>query len=147
MKKWLVVIGLIVSMWSCERPEKEGVTYLQTEEFAKLNRPYSQAVAYEDILYVSGQIGALPNGQMVEGGIEAETMQTMENLKAILEANGTSMNKVIKCTCMLADMAEFGAMSAAYVKYFPENKPARSALQGALPLGAKVEIECMAALD
>ncbi|MCL4140019.1 UNVERIFIED_CONTAM: hypothetical protein GTU68_054147 [Idotea baltica] len=135
-----------MSIWSCKGPEKPSVTYLQTEEFAKLNRPYSQAVKYDNILYVSGQIGALPNGSIVEGGIEAETVQTMENVKTILEANGSSMNKVIKCTCMLADMSEFGAMSAAYVKYFPENKPARSALQGDLPLGVKIEIECMAAL-
>ncbi|AWW00873.1 hypothetical protein DJ013_10375 [Arcticibacterium luteifluviistationis] len=134
-------------MWSCESPEKPSLTYLQTEEFAKLNRPYSQAVKYGDILYVSGQIGALPNGSIVEGGIEAETVQTMENIKTILEANGSSIEKVIKCTCMLADISEFGAMSGAYVKYFPENKPARSAMEVSLPLGAKVEIECMAALN
>lgn len=148
MKKLVVVLGLTLSIWSCQKsPEKPSLTYLQTEEFAKLNRPYSQAVKYDNILYVAGQIGALPNGTIVEGGIEAETIQTMENIKTILEANGSSMDKVIKCTCMLGDMSDFGAMSAAYVKYFPENRPARSAIGASLPLGVKIEIECMAAVN
>ncbi len=120
--------------------------YLQNEAFAKMGLPFSQAVRLGNVLYLSGQLGNVSNSmRLAEGGIGPETAQTMENIKAVLEENGSSMDQVIKCTCMLADMAEWPAMNEVYAKYFPNNKPARSAFgTSGLALGARVEIECMA---
>ncbi len=99
-------------------------------------------------LILSGQLGIDPDtGKLVPGGIKAETRQTMENIKATLEKYGSSMNRVVKCTVMLADVAEWGAMNQIYVTYFPDHKPARSAFGASgLALGARVEIECWATL-
>ena len=107
--------------------------------------PFSPAVRVGDLIFLSGQIGNLP-GQttLVSGGIEAETRQALENIKSVLEANGSAMNRVFKCTVMMADMKEWPAMNAVYATYFPE-KPARSAVGATgLALGARVEIECAA---
>ena len=120
------------------------VSYIQTEEFAKQGLPFSQAVQVDNVLYLSGQIGASGTG-LVPGGIIPETKQIMENIKGVLEQNGSSMNKVIKCTCMLADINEWADMTSEYIKYFPTHKPARSAFgTSGLARGARVEIECMA---
>jgi reactive intermediate/imine deaminase len=110
--------------------------------------PFSPAVRAGGFLFVSGQIGArMQNGTMVlvPGGIEAETRQVMDNIKDILTRNGSSLDRVTKCTVMIADMAEWPKMNAVYATYFPGPKPARSALgANGLALGAKVEIECIA---
>ncbi|NJN41828.1 MAG: RidA family protein [Flammeovirgaceae bacterium] len=121
---------------------------METEEFSKRNLPFSQAVQIENIIYLSGQIGDLETGELIEGGIIPETNQTMMNIKKVLEENGSSMDNIIKCTCMLADIAEWGQMSAEYLKYFPNHKPARSAFgTTGLALGARVEIECIAYIE
>ncbi len=107
--------------------------------------PFSAAVRVGDMLYLSGQIGTDTAGGLVEGGIGPETRQTMENIRAVLQANGSSLDRVVKCLVMLADMAEWGDMNRVYVTYFPEHLPARSALGASgLALGARVEIECIA---
>jgi enamine deaminase RidA (YjgF/YER057c/UK114 family) len=81
----------------------------------------------------------------VPGGIQAETRQTMENIRDVLDKSGSSMDRVFKCTVMMADMSEWDAMNEVYVTFFPGNKPARSALgANGLALNAKVEIECLA---
>ena len=128
---------------------KKEIIFIQTEEFKKHDFPFSQAVKYGDILYVSGQIGdSEETGELVSGGIIPETRQAMLNIKRVLEANGSSLENVLKCTCMLADISEWGAMSKEYIKFFPENKPARSAFATTgLALGARVEIECIAAVN
>jgi reactive intermediate/imine deaminase len=99
------------------------------------------------MLYLSGQIGTpTPTANaVVPGGIEAETRQTLENIKDVLVKSGSSMDRVVKCTAMLADMREWDRMNVIYASYFPTNKPARSALgANGLALGARVEIECWA---
>ena len=110
--------------------------------------PFSPAVRAGGFLFVSGQIGArMENGAMalVPGGIEAETRQTMDNIRDILTRNGSSLERVTKCTVMIADMSEWPRMNAIYATYFPGPKPARSALgANGLALGARVEIECIA---
>jgi reactive intermediate/imine deaminase len=99
------------------------------------------------MLYLSGQIGTDSTGRLVPGGIGPETRQTMENIRAVLEANESSLDRVVKCLVMLADMGEWGAMNQVYVEYFPTHLPARSALgANGLALGARVEIECTAAV-
>jgi reactive intermediate/imine deaminase len=122
-----------------------GITYHMP--YGRPTRPFTPAVQVGDVLYLAGQIGTSANAQggVVPGGIQAETRQTMLNIKDVLEKVGSSMDKVFKCTVMLADMREWDAMNEVYVTFFPGNKPARSALGASgLALGAKVEIECLA---
>ena len=110
--------------------------------------PFSSAVRAGDYLFLSGQIGSeIVDGapKLVAGGIEAETRQTMENIKTILTRAGSTLEKVVKCSVMIADMAEWPKMNAVYATYFPASKPARSAWgANGLALGARVEIECIA---
>jgi len=109
--------------------------------------PFSEAVIYDDFIFLSGQLGVDPaTGELVEGGIGPETRQTMENIQATLARAGATMNDVIKCTVFLADIEEWAAMNTEYVKFF-DRKPARSALGtgNGIALGARTEIECLAA--
>ena len=107
---------------------------------------YSQAIASGDLLFCSGQIAIDPQtGQMVQGGIEAETERVLENLKAVLAAAGASLADVVKTTVYLADFSEFQAMNAVYVRAFPTDPPARATVGvSALPRGAKIELEAIA---
>ena len=108
--------------------------------------PYSQAVQAGNTIYVSGQIPIVPeNGELIEGGIQEQTRQSLTNISNILAAAGYSMKDVVKTTVLLADIADFGAMNAVYAEFFTEPYPARAAFQAAaIPKGAKVEIECVA---
>ncbi|MGH7518566.1 MAG: Rid family hydrolase [Gemmatimonadales bacterium] len=107
--------------------------------------PFSSAVRVGNLLYLAGQIGTDSAGKLVRGGIGPETRQTMDNIKGVLERHGSSLDRVVKCLVMLADMKEWGAMNKVYVTYFPKNLPARSALGASgLALNARVEIECTA---
>jgi 2-iminobutanoate/2-iminopropanoate deaminase len=151
MKIFKILTLAILCLVSCEKTSKETktektATYIETEEFSKMGYPFCEAVRYGDILYLSGQIGDTGNSdQLVEGGITEQTRQTMLNIKRVLEENGSSLDLVIKCTCMLADIKDWAEMSKAYVEFFPNHKPARSAFgTTGLALGALVEIECMA---
>ena len=155
--KNLIIIAVALMACSC-KPETKvpdaqpaevapiEAAYISPDAFKQMNLPFSQVVKYGNVLYLSGQLGNLPGTtELVKGGIGPETIQTMENIKAVLKANNSSMDQVIKCTCMLADIAEWPAMNEEYAKFFPNNKPARSALgSSGLALGARVEIECMA---
>lgn len=111
------------------------------------NRPFSTAVRVDNMLYLSGALGFVPEtGELAAGGIQPETRQTLENISATLEMFGSSMDRVVKCTVFLADIAEWGAMNEVYITFFP-NKPARSAVGDiGLGLGARVEIECTAVI-
>lgn len=111
--------------------------------------PYSQAIRIGNTVYTSGQVALDPaTGDLVAGGIDAQTTRVLENLKAVLAAAGLDFAHVVKTTVFLKDMADFAAMNALYAKYFaPEGvvAPARSTVQvAALPKGALVEIECIA---
>ena len=108
--------------------------------------PYSQAVRAGDFVFTAGQIGLDPaTGEMVPGGVEAQTRQALRNLQAVLEAAGASLHQVVKTTVFLADMNDFAAMNAVYATFFSAEPPARSAVQAAaLPKGALVEIEAVA---
>ena len=111
--------------------------------------PFSDAVRVGHMLYLSGKIGNIPGTpQLAEGGIQGETRQTLENIKASLEKYGSSLSQVVKCTVFLADIAEWGAMNEVYMEYFHTNPPARSALgSSGLALDSRVEIECMATVE
>jgi len=97
------------------------------------------------MLYLSGQLGTDSTGRLVGGGIGPETAQALANIKALLDTRGSGMDRVVKCTAMLADMAEWGAMNQEYVKHFPAHRPARSAFgTTGLALGGRIELECTA---
>lgn len=119
---------------------------IHTEKAPKAVGPYSQAIESNNMLFISGQIPINPaTGQIIEGGIKEQTKQVMENIGHILKAAGYSFDDVIKSTCLLADMNDFGAMNEVYGSYYPENPPARAAYQVVkLPLGAMIEIETIA---
>ncbi len=109
--------------------------------------PYSVGVISHHFIFTAGQIGLDPKtGNLVEGGIQAETRQTLINLRTILEAAGSTLDKVVKTTVFLRDMNEFGAMNAIYGEFFKRDPPARSTVQVVLPKGAAVEIEAIAAI-
>jgi len=107
--------------------------------------PFSAATRVGPMLYLSGQIGNDSALRLVPGGIGPETRQTMENIRAILARTGATFDDVVRCTVMMADMKEWGAMNEVYAGYFPRHRPARSAFgTTGLALGARVEIECIA---
>ncbi|CAN5116462.1 RidA family protein [soil metagenome] len=114
----------------------------------RTNLPFSAAVRVDGMLYVSGQMGTDGDTmRLVPGGIEAETRQTLANMKAILERHGSSLDRVVKCTVMMADMSEWASMNAVYVEHFKLHLPARSAFgASSLALGGRVEIECIATI-
>lgn len=106
--------------------------------------PYSQAICVNGMVYTSGQIGLTPSGEMVQG-IEAQTRQVLENLKAILKNAGSGFDKVVKTTIFLSDMDNFGIVNGIYAEFFGDHKPARSTVAvKSLPKEALVEIECIA---
>ena len=109
--------------------------------------PFSEAVKVDDIVFLSGVLGTDSTGRLVPGGIGPETKQALENIKAALARHGLTMSHVVKCTAMLADIAEWPAMNAVYATYFPGPKPARSAFGGVqLVRNARMELECIAAV-
>lgn len=151
MQNLKITLISAITLLSCvntpqETKVEKTATYIESEEFSKYGLPFSQAVQYGDLLYLSGQIGTLEDEDvLVDGGITEQTRQTMQNIKRVLEDNNSSLDNVIKCTCMLADIKDWADMSKEYVKFFPNHKPARSAMgTSGLALGALVEIECIA---
>lgn len=123
-----------------------GVEYIRSAETAALGLPFSDAVRVGNVLYLSGMVGIQPGTlALVEGGIEPETRRILDSMQALLEANGSSLGHVFKCTVMLADMADWPRFNAIYTEYFTGNLPARSALgANGLALDARVELECWA---
>jgi len=108
--------------------------------------PYNQALVFGELVFCSGQTGLDPvTSAMAQGGVEAETRQVIANLAAVLEAAGSGLDRVLKTTVFLTDMGDFAAMNAIYAELFRDPLPARSTVQvAALPVGAVVEIECIA---
>lgn len=111
--------------------------------------PFSQAIVHGETVYVSGQVGIDPDtGDVVEGGIEAETRQTMDNIEAILKATGSSLDAVVKTTVYLADVDQFDVFNEIYEEFISEPKPARTAFEaGDLAIDIEVEIDVVAAVD
>lgn len=121
--------------------------FLSSPEMEGAGLPFSEAVRVGEMLYLSGQVGLEPGTtRLVEGGIRAEARRTLENIRTTLERHGSSMDRLVKCTVMLADIEEWGAFNEVWVTFFDERYPARSAFGAdGLALGARVEIDCMAA--
>jgi reactive intermediate/imine deaminase len=107
--------------------------------------PFSEAVRVGEMLYLSGQLGTDSTGRLVPGGIGPETRQALTNIADVLERHGSSLDQVVKCTVMLADIGEWAAMNEVYVTFFRSHRPARSAFgTSGLALGARLELECIA---
>lgn len=123
-----------------------GKNVIHTELAPAAVGPYSQAISANNFLFTSGQIPINPaTGKIDATTIEEQTEQVMNNLHHVLAQGGVAFDRVVKTTCFLADMNDFAAFNAVYAKYFPENPPARSCVEvGALPMGAKVEVEVIA---
>ena len=120
---------------------------VQTPDAPAAIGPYSQAVRFGNLVVTSGQIPLTAAGELVEGDVEAQTRQVIANLRAVLRAAGTDLDRVVKTTVFLADMNEFAAMNAVYAEYFQAPYPARSTVQVArLPRDVRVEIEALAEL-
>src|SRR5213596_3870498 len=107
--------------------------------------PFSSAVRVGNMLYLSGQIGNVPGTrQLADTGIAGQTRQALENIKAVLAAAGSSLDRAVKCTVFLTDIKDYAAMNSVYATYFAKDPPARSTVAGSgLALGARVEIECL----
>ena len=152
------VLGILVIVSACTSTstvtststlQSTGTTvaYLNAKPGLASDLPFSEAVQVDNLLFLSGQIGSIPGkAQLVKGGIGPETRQTLQNINSTLKRHGYSMNDLVKCTVMLADMAEWSAFNEVYRTFFADHFPARSAfgVQG-LAYGARVEIECIGA--
>ncbi len=133
---WLLLPAMLVAQ------EKETIQMPGSLE----GLPFSSAVRVGNMIYLSGQVGAIPGTrELATGGVAAETKQTLENIKQVLDYAGSSLDRVVKCTVFLQDISDYAAMNEVYSSYFQEEPPARSTVAGSgLALGAQVEIECIA---
>ncbi|HUN66017.1 MAG TPA: RidA family protein [Bacteroidota bacterium] len=124
----------------------QQVEYLKADTSSPY--PFSDAVRVGNMLYLSGAVGIDSTGKLVPGGVEAETRQVMENIRRVLERNGSSFDRIVKCTVILADIREWPALNAVYRTYFRKDRlPARTAFAAAgLAFGARLELECWALL-
>tara|TARA_B100000989_G_C19386686_1_gene403955 strand:+ start:109 stop:555 length:447 start_codon:yes stop_codon:yes gene_type:complete len=145
MKK-LILLLLFVTCCKSPQISKKNIEYINSNEHLANDYPFSEATIVNNIVYVSGQIGTSSNGEVVSGGIEAETLQALQNIETVLKSIGGSKSDIFKCTCMLKDINDWPSMSKTYKFFFDDLKlPSRSAFAGSgLALGALVEIECLA---
>lgn len=149
MKPLFSLSFVLIFFMSCNTASRSPIIeHYQSEEMAALSLPFSDAVRVDNMLYLSGVIGMKPGKmELVEGGLEAEARQTMENIKKVLEAHGSSLEHAIKFTVFIDDINRWSDFNKVYVEYFPGKKPARSAFGAeGLALGASVEVECIAVI-
>jgi 2-iminobutanoate/2-iminopropanoate deaminase len=151
--KTLIAVALlgvvVVGVLAATRNTWAGSVQLSKGTVLPRSLPLSEAARAGGTLYLSGMLGILPGtSQLVAGGIEAEARQTMTNIQAVLAAQGHQLGDVVKCTVMLADMADWSTFNAVYESFFDGRYPARSAFgTTGLALGARVEVECVAAVS
>lgn len=144
------VAAAFVLVAGCEsiaptEPATSEIRHYVKPAYADAGFPFSSAVEADGWIFLAGELGTTPDAGLVEGGIEPETRQTMDNIQTTLATNGLTWDNVVKCTVFLADIAEWPAFNEIYKTYFDSNFPARSALgANGLALGARVEIECIA---
>ena len=151
LPRCLPLAVLALALAGCQSPastvaESRAPEYFPTQIVASPPLPFSEAVRVGDMLYLAGQLGTEPGtAKVAAGGIGPESRQVMDNIKAVLERHGTSLDHVVKCTVFLADMKEWPAFNAIYREYFPHHFPARSAFgTTGLAFGARLEVEVIA---
>ncbi|MBO6608033.1 Rid family detoxifying hydrolase [Psychroserpens sp.] len=146
MKKTQVIFLLFfVIISSCREQKTDSLIYYESHEPKKINAPFSDAVEANGFLFLAGQVGMDQGTRtLVQGGIKAETKQCIENIKAVLEQHGSSLDRVVKCTVILKQIEDFAAFNEVYKTYFP-NKPARTTFAASgLAVGAQIEIDVIA---
>ena len=141
---FMMFIGSMAAPLSAD--EAVSAEYLNSGKVFPAGLPLSEAVRVGDTLYLSGQVGIVPGTMnLAPGGLEGETRQTMKNIKTTLETHGYSMNDLVKCLVMLADISQWATFNEVYKTWFDERYPARSAFgANGLAIGAQVEVECIA---
>ena len=152
MKYFSLVVSNLMLVCCCftiNAASSDSVKFITATSEAAQKLPFSEAVQVGDLLFLSGQVGVdTKTDKLVPGGIKAEARQTMENIKATMTRLGYSMNNIVKCTVMLADISEWQTFNEVYVTYFSKPYPARSAFgANGLGLNARLEVECIAALS
>ena len=151
MKTILLLLATLtfIYMQPVSAQSKKSITYHNSVKVLPTDLPFSELVKVGNMLYLSGQIGVIPGSlKLVSGGIKEEAKQTMENIKSVLEHQGYSLNNIVKCTVMMADISEWAAFNEIYKLYFNKPYPARSAFgANGLALKARVEVECLGAVE
>lgn len=122
--------------------------FIETKKAPAAIGPYAQAVKVGNWLYTSGQIPLTPEGELVNGGIEAQTKQVLKNIQAVLDEAGARVDQVVKATIFLTDLGNFSLVNELYAEFFQSHTPARSCVEvSALPKGVQIEIELIVSLD
>jgi reactive intermediate/imine deaminase len=144
---WAALIPAVL-VGACDRGAERAPSVEYVAVAGNPQLPFSDAVRVGHMLFLAGQLGTDSTGHLAAGGITAETRQALENIRRVLEHNGSSLDQVVKCTAMLADIKEWGAMNQVYVTYFRKHLPARSAFATTgLVMGARIELECWATVS
>ena len=136
---------IICLLLSCQTQEKSTPKFIKSLYESRHSAPFSDATEYNGLLFLTGQVGKNhKTGKIAEGGIEAETKQVLTNIKDVLEANGSDMDHILKCTVILSDIDDFSKMNKVYRTFFAKNKPARTTFAADLVADYKIEIEVIA---
>jgi 2-iminobutanoate/2-iminopropanoate deaminase len=141
----LCLLTLLAALPTAAQKADPAKKQVLSDKAPKASGPISQGIAAGGFVFCSGQLPVDPaTGKIVPGGIEDQTRQVLKNLAAVLEAGGSSLDSVVKCTVLMTDLTEFAAMNKVYAEFFKAPCPARATFQiGALALGARIEIECI----
>lgn len=142
----ILLFFLLLMNFGCKNESKSIVKHHKSHEKSRQNVPFSDAVQVDNLYFLTGQIGKNHStGKIVEGGIEAETTQTLKNIESVLNHHNLTLKDVVKCTVILADIDDFSKMNTIYRSFFTDNLPARTTFAANLVAGAKIEIEVVAA--
>jgi len=143
----LILSFLLMILVACAPSQKTEIDFLESKIERRKKAPYSDAVRVGELLFLTGQVGFNNTTEkLAQGGIKAESIQALENIKAVLEANGSDMEHVAKCTVILTDNNDFTAFNEIFRQYFPKNKPARTTFVADLVIDAKIEIDVIASV-
>lgn len=147
MRSPLLLLAAAITLGACTHATPSSTPEFLTP-YGRPRNPFSPAVRVGNLLFLAGQIGTDTAGKLVAGGIQAEARQALNNIADVLKKSGSSLDQVVKCTVFMADMKEWPAMNEIYATYFRNHFPARSAFGSTgLALNARMEIECIAAVD
>lgn len=148
MKRCFKIVFLLFLFMniSCQNKSKSIVKHHKSHEKNRANAPFSDVVQVNNLYFLTGQIGKNHNtGQIVKGGIKAETEQAILNIQDVLKQHNLTLNNVLKCTVILSNIEDFAKMNTIYRSFFKDNLPARTTFAATLVAGAKIEIEVIAA--
>ncbi|MFK8060729.1 MAG: RidA family protein [Polaribacter sp.] len=142
----IFLLFLLLMNFGCKNESTSIVKHHKSHEKSRQNVPFSDAVQVDNLYFLTGQIGKNHKiGKIVEGGIEAETKQTIKNIEAVLKHHNLNLKDVVKCTVILSNIKDFSKMNTIYRTFFTDNLPARTTFAANLVAGAKIEIEVVAA--